>query len=195
MIKHELSGYGLVLRPIEEKDLAQLLAWRNREDIRSMMKSQNIISMSEHMAWFIGLANKQHVQHFAVCYKGTLIGAANIMTDSDSLSLCQHVEPGLYIGDEKYRGNILAFAPSLVLNDYCFDTLNVSSLTATVHHNNSQAISYNEKLGYRIAKRGDWLTMTLNIEDYLEATKMVRRFLSRSNTNKKPQKNDKKDEA
>jgi RimJ/RimL family protein N-acetyltransferase len=193
MILPHLSGYGVELRPIQEGDLAQLLNWRNREDIRGMMKSQDIISMPEHIAWFKGLVTKQHVQHFAVCYKGALIGAANIMTESDSLNFCQRIEPGLYIGEEKFRGNILAFAPSLVLNDYCFETLNVSGLIATVNSKNSQAITYNEKLGYQIVERGEWLSMTLNIDDYLAATKMVRRFLSRGSKNTDKRKSDEKD--
>ncbi|MBF7072359.1 GNAT family N-acetyltransferase [Glaciecola sp. MH2013] len=215
MMTH-LSGFGVVLRPINEEDLSDLLRWRNREDIRSMMKSQSIISMDDHRRWFSSIVQlnnadidskaAQHCtsdsiaiqsQYFAICYKAELIGSANITTEALSLSKASEVEPGLYIGHERYRGNILAFAPSLVLNDYCFKELKVKRICATVHANNHQALAYNAKLGYKLSSSDEqdsqksshdhvagsekhpWIKMTLQEEDYLRATAKIRQFLSR----------------
>jgi RimJ/RimL family protein N-acetyltransferase len=202
MLKPRLTAYGIELRPIEEADLSALLAWRNREDIRSMMKSQEVITMENHRKWFssvvdvsaadkndsenvLGKLNDLSAQHFSICYQSKLIGSANIISRDAPLVQAKIIEPGLYIGDEKYRGNILAFAPSLVLNDYCFAELGVALIEATVHVNNAQAIGYNKKLGYQIAEADStWIKMTLDAEQYLDATKQIRAFLSRPKRNK-----------
>ena len=176
-----LQGYEIELRPIEESDLTQLLEWRNRHDIRIMMKNQELISFDTHLAWFQSLADKHTQQHFAIDYKGQLIGSANISllatsTEGDEAQF----EPGLYIGHDKYKGNIIAFAPSLVLNDYCFTYLSASRLIATVHKQNETAIAYNKKLCYQLYDEQDeWIKMTLVERDYQQATKVIRGFLSR----------------
>jgi RimJ/RimL family protein N-acetyltransferase len=190
ILQTRLKGYGVALRKIEEDDLEQLLSWRNRPDIRTMMRSSEVISKASHHRWFNGLSLQANVRHFSICYKDKLIGSANLVTESATLFEATKVIPGLYIGDMQYRGNILAFAPSLVLNDYCFETLGVGTMVATVHHENAAAIAYNTKLGYKInSTRQDkinpeeaecWIDMTLIKENYQPATVMVKRFLSRT---------------
>lgn len=182
--REELSGYGITLRPIHEDDLEQLLSWRNRHDIRIMMKNQEPISLAQHRAWHHSISSKPEQQHFAIEYKGVLIGSANIRLLQMKDAKQTHFEPGLYIGHEEYKSNILAFAPSLVLNDYCFGFLSASKLKATVHKSNQAAIAYNTKLGYRLSslsysEQDEWLTMLLNYDDYQHATKVIRGFLSR----------------
>ncbi|GBL04610.1 GNAT family N-acetyltransferase [Glaciecola sp. KUL10] len=183
---NRLSGYGIELRPIEESDLEQLLEWRNRHDIRIMMKNQGLISFDSHVAWFKALGTKSTQQHFAIDYKSTLIGSANVsLIESTSDSTQMQFEPGLYIGHEGYKGNIVAFAPSLVLNDYCFDYLGAKRLVATVLLQNKAAIAYNTKLGYQAMSEQctegekEWLIMGLQKQEYQHATKMIRGFLSR----------------
>lgn len=42
----------LILRPMEAGDLADVLAWRNAENVRRNMLNDKFISMAEHQAWF-----------------------------------------------------------------------------------------------------------------------------------------------
>lgn len=40
------------IRKMTEEDLATVLAWRNHEDVRSLMLTQHEISLDEHRNWF-----------------------------------------------------------------------------------------------------------------------------------------------
>ena len=220
-MQHRLSGYGVELRSVAQSDIETLRQWRNREDIRSMMKSTSYITEQQQQAWFESLEDATHVRHFVIRYKGEDIGSATLTGLSfvsgftDDLENAEEIEPGLYIGHENYRNNILAFAPSLVICDYCFDELQVKKLTATVNASNKQALSYNQKLGYieesrfftelsdedegddsgtssdgeNSATKQEWVSMTLQRKDYVEATKQMRDFLSRRNSSRNNSRN------
>lgn len=210
-MQYRLMGYGVELRTVEQDDIELLRNWRNREDIRSMMKSTSYITKEQQQAWFESLEEATHVRHFLISYKGQNIGSATltgvkfVAGFTDDLENASEIEPGLYIGEEKFRNNILAFAPSLVACDYCFDELQVKKLIATVNRENKQALAYNNKLGYKEESRffsdlpskgeavdthsdnhslanesqQEWIKMTLNYDDYIAATKQVRNLLSR----------------
>ena len=203
LMQHKLSGYGVELRAVVQDDIETLRQWRNRDDIRSMMKSTSYISKEQQQAWFNSLEDGTNIRHFLITYKGEGVGSATlkglkfVSGFTDDLENAKEIEPGLYIGHENYRNNILAFAPSLVMCDYCFDELQVERLIATVNVNNAQALSYNEKLGYKEnfrfftdasepdvdssekSNKQEWVSLSLLRKDYIEATKQVRNFLSR----------------
>jgi len=202
-MQYKLLGYGVELRTIVQSDIETLRKWRNRDDIRLMMKSTNFISEEQQQAWFDSLAEATHARHFLITYKDEAIGSATLTGTkfvsgfTDDLENANEIEPGLYIGHENYRNNILAFAPSLLMCDYCFDELQVERLIATVNGKNRQALSYNEKLGYKEVSRfftdvseqtpsgvsrvtqQEWVSSVLLRNDYIAATKQVGNFLSR----------------
>ena len=96
-----------------------------------------------------------------------------------------HIEnnSGIGIGEGRYKNNILAFAPTLAMYDYCFEQFNTQHFKARVKATNSAAIHYNQKLGYktiRTEEQGSVLEMLLTYNDYQSSTKMLKQFLSRS---------------
>lgn len=202
-MQYKLSGYGVELRKVVQSDIETLRLWRNRDDIRLMMKSTNYISEEQQQTWFNSLEEASHVRHFVITYKGEAVGSATLTGTkfvsgfTDDLENASEIEPGLYIGHENYQNNILAFAPSLLMCDYCFDELGLERLIATVNANNKQALSYNERLGYKEVSRfftevseqtpsadtrvsqQEWVSLALLRGDYIQATKQIRNFLSR----------------
>lgn len=202
-MQYKLSGYGVELRSVIKSDIEMLRQWRNKDHIRSMMKSTSYITKEQQQVWFDSLEDATHVRHFLISYKEQAVGSATLTATSfvsgftDDLENAREIETGLYIGHESYRNNILAFAPSLLTCDYCFDELQVEQLVATVNSGNKQALSYNEKLGYKEVsrfftevaeqtsssdiktRRQEWISFTLQRKDYIEATKQVRNLLSR----------------
>jgi RimJ/RimL family protein N-acetyltransferase len=176
------SGYQVTLRDITRDDLEMIRSWRNDRATRQFMLSQETISPEQQQAWFNGLQTDQCQQHWLILYRDKPIGVAYIKTleVGERLDLPTRVEPGLYIADLDYRGNILAFAPTLLVNDYCFDKLGVRELQATVKASNSAALRYNEKLGYREIERHDGLVrIALGPEDYRVSAAPIKALLSR----------------
>jgi len=175
-----LSGYKVELREVQQQDLELLRLWRNDPKISQFMLSREFISTEQQQAWFNKIQSDPKQQHFIIAYKGQEIGSANIQLYSgESLQNAAIIEPGLYIYDDKYRGNVLAFAPTLLLNDYCFEQLGVKYLKAVVKSDNLAALNYNQKLGYRILKHGELIEISLNYDDYQQASTPLKRLFSR----------------
>lgn len=190
LLGFSLSGYGVTLIPVAEEHLEQLRCWRNDPAISEFMLTKEEITAEQQLSWFQSLAEKPYQKHFVISYKHKAIGAANIKEqyrqpitnkrEVENADTELRLEPGIYLGEEKFRKNVLAFSPSLVLLDYCFDELKVSSLFATVHRENSAALNYNQKLGYKVVDENDeWLSIMLTPEDYASATTAIKRFLSK----------------
>lgn len=176
-----LSGYQVELTQVTADDLEQLRNWRNDPQVNQFMISQQEITMDQQQAWFNKVRRDKGQQHFVIRYKDTPIGYANLKARGlgNTLTDAIAVEPGLYIACEQYRNNILAFAPTLLLNDYCFDSLGVEKLLALVKESNLAALNYNKKLGYSIVERGELVKIELTAENYKKHTEQLRALLSR----------------
>lgn len=177
-----LSGYQVTLRDVARDDLEMVRNWRNDPATREFMLSQEIITPEQQQAWFDRLQSDTSQRHWLILYRDRPIGVAYIKTINEGETLEQPtlVEPGLYIADLDYRGNILAFAPTLLMNDYCFDGLRAHQLQATVMAGNEAALRYNEKLGYREVERNqDLVRIALDPEDYRVSSAPIKAFLSR----------------
>ncbi len=181
----ELSGYQVVLNEVTKSDIELIRQWRNDPNVSQYMLCQDIISQKQQLAWFKKIQLDTSQQHFVIHYKGLPIGVANIRTyyQGESLNTARAIEPGLYIANDKYRNNILAFAPTLLLNDYCFEQLGCQELKAIVKADNTAALNYNAKLGYQIEKhtenQADVIAITLHKNDYQQHTVQLKALLSR----------------
>lgn len=175
-----LYGYQVTLTQVTENDLEMLRNWRNLPEVKQYMLSQQNISREQQQAWFNKLEKSDKEQHFVITYKNTPIGSANIKVHTgDSLQQAVAIEPGLYIADNNYRNNILAFAPTLLLNDYCFEQLGAKYLLAVVKQDNQAALNYNKKLGYQVVNQDELVTIRLTAQDYQRHSKGLKQLLDR----------------
>lgn len=183
-MKTLLSGYKVTLKRVVRDDLEMLREWRNHDKIKAFMLSQENISAEQQVAWFEKIQQSNNQAHYVIYYKDEAIGSANIRAvNTDNLQTASVIEPGLYIFADQYRSNLLAFAPTLLLNDYCFNELQIEYLQAVVKADNHAALSYNQKLGYRRVEPKNnnkpVLTIQLRQADYENACKQIKGLLSR----------------
>ncbi|KXI27908.1 GNAT family N-acetyltransferase [Paraglaciecola hydrolytica] len=177
----QLQGYQVRLDAVTQDDLEMIRQWRNDPSVAQFMLSQESISTEQQQAWFKKISRDFSQQHFVIFYKNEAIGVANIKAyyQGETLDNARVIEPGLYIADNRYRNNILAFAPTLVLNDYCFEVLGVQALLAVVKADNLAALNYNTKLGYQIEKQAELVEIRLNQADYQHHTHGLKALLNR----------------
>lgn len=145
-----LNAYGVCLREVQYTDIERIRSWRNDPLINNMMFDQTYISVEQQKDWFSYVSSSTYQQHFLIEYKSQAIGIINIKSLDKKMSLgeAKIIEPGLYIAEPRYRGNVLAFCPSLAVLDYCFEELACEQIVARVLRNNESAIKYNKALGY-----------------------------------------------
>ncbi|MEG3768075.1 GNAT family N-acetyltransferase [Alteromonas sp. 14N.309.X.WAT.G.H12] len=177
-----IENYQVRLRPITAQDLELLRQWRNSDFVREKMLSTALISEEQQQAWFKKMVTDTSQMHWLIEYRDTPIGAVNVKVTRrcDTVVTAQTLEPGLYIGEPNYQGNIVAFAPSLALYDYCFFVLGTKTLHAAVKRDNQAALKYNQQLGYEIDSRGEFITLRLQKASYERQTVTLKSLLSRT---------------
>ncbi|MCU7554990.1 GNAT family N-acetyltransferase [Alteromonas sp. ASW11-19] len=177
----KITGYQIELKPVGKEDLDLLLTWRNSVPIRQRMINDAVISREDHYAWYQRLQRDLSQRHWLVSYKGRPIGSTNVRTRKSGLAVTEaaQLEPGLYIGEERFQGNLIAFAPTLALYDYCFGELNIQSMVAVIKAENTAALKYNLQLGYQTIRQQDWVEMSLQSSCYQRHNENIKKLLSR----------------
>lgn len=180
-LQQSLSGYQVTLRSIGVDDLELLRKWRNSEPVKRHMLTMDEISNEQQRAWFQYITRAKNQLHFVIEYGNKPIGSCNIKCRGPSADIKEsdYYELGLYIGDQQYAGNLIAFAPTLVMNDYCFKQLSAKALHAVVKSENTAALRYNEKLGYTVERSGPLYELVLTQDRYEDATAVIKQLLSR----------------
>ncbi|MBU2977945.1 GNAT family N-acetyltransferase [Alteromonas sp. C1M14] len=181
-----IEAYQVRLRPITVADLTCLRQWRNSAFVREKMVSTGLISHEQQLAWYKKIATDPSQMHWVIEYRDTPIGAVNVKVfeDDDSVTSAKILEPGLYIGEPRYQGNIVAFAPTLALYDYCFSVFHTQQFHASVKADNEAAIKYNQQLGYETVSRGQFVTLSLQKACYERQTVTLKSLLSRTGKTK-----------
>ena len=177
-----LSGYQVELLPMTQAHQSQMRSWRNQEEIRQQMLSDEMISEEQQQAWFKKTRLDPKQLHWVIKFRDQLIGATNVksLETGKTAEQASLLEPGLYIGERRYQGNIVAFAPTLAMYDFCFEQLGTKRFRAVVKRSNQNALSYNQKLGYKIVEDNALSVLELDVENYRQATAPIKQFLSRT---------------
>lgn len=180
-VKYLIEDYQVVLRPIVKSDIEQLRLWRNSATVQAHMLDQREITAAQQAEWFEKIQHDEREQHWLIFFRDKPIGSINLkcVDDSSVLGSAKTVFAGLYIGEPAYQANIIAFAPSLALYDFCFECLSVTRFKAVVKASNQAALNYNERLGYRVVGGDAEIEIVLDRAAYTESTGALKALLSR----------------
>lgn len=135
------------MRQIEEADLAMILAWRNSDQIHSMMLTEHKISREEHWAWFHKMKKHAVATNFIFEYRNKPIGYIGY-TDYDTTR--RKCAPGAYIGERGIASIDCGFYLMYLAVDYAFNQLEMEYLETTVFSKNLRALRIDQFIGYEI---------------------------------------------
>ncbi len=174
----KIEKFSVTLAKLDEDMLEQVRQWRNSPEVAKYMFTQNHISPKQQRAWFEKLRQDSSRAYFVIYYKNEAIGVANLSSENDiPISEAQRIYAGYYLGNNRYRGTVVAFFPALTLNDYCFNDLNCNEMAAQVIAENQAAVRFNQTLGYKISNESDGvILMTLSRVDHQQALQKFQRF-------------------
>lgn len=124
--------------------------WRNQDDVRKFMLSQNVITPEEHSRWLDGLRRRGEHKFWVIYFKKIPLGAAYLQNlDTAEKS----TEWGFYIGESLYRGKGIGQQILFDLLEKVFDEMELSTLTTKVLSANSRAIGLYQKFNFEEMKR------------------------------------------
>lgn len=177
-----LEAYGVKLRRLERADIELVRVWRNHPEVARHMLSQAHISAEQQVNWFTRIDAAPDRAYYLVSHHGQPTAFASV-TSALGAPLAEGgvLETAIYLApDSRCRGNMLAFAPALALNDACFDTLGCTQLVARVRRDNAAALRFNARLGYReTGSDRELVHLELTRDDYLVASQPIKAMLNR----------------
>jgi UDP-4-amino-4,6-dideoxy-N-acetyl-beta-L-altrosamine N-acetyltransferase len=134
----------MLLRPVEERDLELMLAWRNSERIRANMYTGHLITPAEHRAWFDRLSLDRETFAFLFEYEGRPLGIVNL-NHLDWRNLRCHW--GFYLGETDAppgSGTRMAYLALI----HIFEELKLHKVIGEAFAFNAASIAYHKKLGF-----------------------------------------------
>lgn len=131
------------LRKLEEKDLMQVLQWRNHDEIRKWMVNTSKIAYEDHQAWFERNKNRTDRFFYIFEYNEQPQGYISFQSIDNSSAY----EWGFYIKPkaEKGMGNLLGQAAIKC----AFNVLGVEKIFGQVLDFNEKSIYFHQKLGFQ----------------------------------------------
>lgn len=144
-----IKNFGIILEPLIPETAEIIRCWRNNPEINKFMDYKDVISFDQQKQWFEKI-QKENSNYFLIKKDDVPIGMIHI-EKIDLRDYSAHV--GLFIGEADYRGTGVALSASLSLLEYAFERLNLNSLLAKVKNDNTEAIQYNQFLGFEKHKK------------------------------------------
>ena len=133
------------IRPLEEKDLEMVLAWRNSERVHSKMLTDHKITWQEHFGWFQRTKENPVKRNLIFEYQGRPVGYIGYTEYDEEKMSCS---PGAYLGetDVPIDAGLVLFYMAL---EYAFAALHMKRLETSVFKDNKKAMRIDKFLGYR----------------------------------------------
>jgi len=170
-----IERYGIYLQPLQEQDVELIRNWRNDPEIARHMLDQTYITSEMQQKWFAKLQASETDFYFMIHFKVRKIGVASLTCIDCEAGT---VEPGMYIYEDKYRGNIVPFCAALALNDLAFEVFGLTRLYGKIFKTNRASIRFHEMTGYKkYAEQQDLWLYSLVWDDYEPAREKVKRFI------------------
>lgn len=171
----KLVGKKCYLSPIDINDAEKYTEWLNDQEVVKYLPLNHFaLSLNNEMEFLQNLS-KDHNYAIIDLEENNLIGNIGI---NNYDGIYQSAEIGIFIGNKEYRNKGFGTEAMKLLISYCFDKLNLHSITLCTHETNSCAIKCYEKIGFKKAgeyrerilidqKYENLILMDLLIEDFI----------------------------
>lgn len=131
------------VRPMGERDLEQVLAWRNHPEVRRYMYTQHEISLAEHTRWF-NKASQDQSRHLLVFeVSGCPRGFASI----HQIDVGGAADWGFYVAPEAPKGTGSALGRAVM--QYAFETTGLHKLCGQALAFNDRSIRFHLRMGFQ----------------------------------------------
>lgn len=139
----------IYLRPMQEVDTEQIVAWRNNERVRHNFIYQKPLTKEGHLDWIRTQVEPGHVAQFIICEKasGRAVGSV-YFRDIDREKSC--AEYGIFIGEDDAVGKGYGTQAAKLALAYAFEELRLRSIFLRVFADNKGARKSYESAGFRL---------------------------------------------
>ena len=142
-----ISKDNILLRCVEESDLAQIHRWRNKESIQPFVREYRELSLAHIKAWYNDVIMNKRFEFFIIEQDGDPIGVSGL-TYIDWVNKHADLHLGLYERPwaDPAVGNIVVD----MMTKYGFGTLNLNKLYAEIYSNDRNKLNLFTEYGYSL---------------------------------------------
>lgn len=142
-----IRGKGLVLRPIERKDIETIRLWRNIESTKKTFIDTRLISREMQVRWYENYQGNVADRMFMIELEQRAVGIIALYHIDE---VTKQAEMGrLLIGDLSARGKSVGIKATKLLCEYGFNKLGLEKIKLEVFEDNFPALSVYEKIGFK----------------------------------------------
>lgn len=137
----------IIFYPLRRSDLDKLRYWRMSSCITTYLLTDVNLTQEAQLEWFNKMTERGDAKYWVIQIDNEDAGYAKI----DSINLINRSgDPGMYIGEDKFRGKGIGTSILMTLQDYAFSYMNLNKLYGPVFADNYSALSSYMKCGWRI---------------------------------------------
>lgn len=137
------------LRPIQEADTEQVVAWRNKERVRHNFIYQKPFMKEGHLNWLRTQVEPGHVVQFIICEKDSERSVGSVyFRDIDRKKGC--AEYGIFIGEDDAVGKGYGTQAAKLALTWAFEELRLRTVFLRVFADNKWARKSYENAGFRL---------------------------------------------
>ncbi len=142
-----LEGKDIYLRSIEESDTDNIIAWRNKPDVRKYFINQELLTIQNHTNWLRNYVETGRVRQFIIVSRKDGKGIGSVfLRDIDVIN--KKAEFGIFIGEEEYLGCGFGTQALGLIMEYGFQELHLNKIFLRVLADNVRAIKSYQKSGF-----------------------------------------------
>jgi UDP-4-amino-4,6-dideoxy-N-acetyl-beta-L-altrosamine N-acetyltransferase len=133
------------LRPVNSRDRAQLLVWRNSERVRVNMYTDHMIGEDEHASWFESALIDERARHLVFEERSRAVGFVSFTGISRVHGRCTWA---FYLGEvdvQRGAGSVM----ELLALDFAFGPLALRKLCCEVFSFNASVVRLHERFGFK----------------------------------------------
>lgn len=167
-----LQRYGITLETLKPDHLEMVRLWRNQDFVRNNMQFQEELSREDQENWFANLDANQNLYWIIRTHQYPIgliqIKDVDLQTSSG--------EAGIFVGEPSYLEMPQPMLAILFMMELAFFALGLKKLRAKIRTGNQHAISFNQKLGYKLLpdQHEEFQYYEVSENDFSSATDRIR---------------------
>lgn len=142
-----IAGQHIVLRQMEYKDTDYIVAWRNKERVRSHFIYREPFTREGHENWMHTMVETGKAVQFIICEKMTMRPVGSVyFRDIDREK--KEAEYGIFIGEDDAVGKGYGSETACLAVKYAFGEMGLEKLVLRVFTDNEAAVRSYEQAGF-----------------------------------------------
>ncbi len=146
-MKYAAESETVALRPITYADTADIVRWRNVDEVRTHFIYQELFTAERHERWMQEEVETGRVVQMIIVDKSSQQSVGSVYI-RDISKQHRKGEYGIFIGEENARGKGIGTLAAQLMLQYAFGTMGLHKVFLRVFADNPQAVRSYEKAGF-----------------------------------------------